>query len=566
MSKTQELVQALRRQGNLRMVAGDEAEELGGETGRLDGWSNYVTGFGTSRDKTTYNQFGGYSILTDDELAAVYHGHDIAARMVDVVPDEMLREGFIAQTGDAELDQRLADKFDGLGLSALLAAGIRWGRLFGKGGLIIGCDDGRSAATPLQPERAKALTYLYEVDSRYLWPLTWYREPGHPRLGQVETYMVTNPSSYTSTPVSVIHESRLLLFGGATTAVREREINNARDFSILQRAHQVLGDFDMGWRAVAVLLQDANQGVFKLRGVAEAIRSGNAQALFQRYTEIDKARSVLRAMVLDAGEAESAGGDPAESFERHNFTFTGIPDTLDRLMLRLSTAVQIPVTILMGQSPAGMNATGESDFRWFYDRIRSEQERVLAPKVRRLVRIILQTKEFSANPKAITIKFPALWKEPPLAAAQTQQAKATTDKIRIDSGELLPEEVALQRGQPDGYDRDIVLDPNARKVREAVLKSEYAALTPDAKKVDKPNIELAPTDAANVIKVNEARAALNLPPLEGEEGELTLAEFKAKGSGQPPGGGGPPPFGKPQGDPFQKPVQPGPNPEPAIPQ
>ncbi len=39
----------------------------------------------------------------------------------------------------------------------------------------------------------------------------------------------------------------------------------------------------------------------------------------------------------------------------------------------------MPVTILMGQSPAGMNATGESDFRWHYDRIKSRQTLHIAP-------------------------------------------------------------------------------------------------------------------------------------------------------------------------------------------
>lgn len=560
------MLDALAKSPRLRVVDDPEAVMGGHGQVRLDGWENEITGQGTSRDKTTFNAFNPGRVLAEDELSALYHGNDVAQRMVDIVPDEMLREGFDIQLGDPAIDQRMADKLEALQLDDKIANGIRWGRLFGGGGLLLGCDDGRSAATPLMPERAKSLSYVYEFDRRYLWPLSWYNDPGNPKLGQPETYMVTSPSAYASQPVAIVHESRLVLFGGSPTGLLERQMNFGWDLSVLQRVTEVLGDFGMAWRAVALLLADGNQAVFKMAGLADAIASGSSEALLARYREMDRARSIVRATVIDAGESiEGGGGANPEEFERHVFPMTGIPDTLQMLMLRLASTVRIPVTILMGQSPAGMNATGESDFRWFYDQIKSDQKRKLTPRIRRLARVILATKEFAgAKVETITVKYPVLWSETPLDAAQTQQAKATTDKLRIDSGELLPEEVALQRGQPDGYDRDIVLTDDGRKVREAVVKSSYVALTPDPKKVDKPNIELAPTDAANVIKVNEARAALNLPALDGEDGELTLAEFKAKSAPASPGfGGGPPHAGPPKPSPFGAPPEPGQGPPPA---
>jgi uncharacterized protein len=546
----EKLAEALAKRRQLRLVD-DPAVVLGeGHSVKLDGWTNDVTGFGTSRDKTSYNRFVGDRFLQEEELSELYHAHDLAARMVDVVPDEMLREGFDVQLGDSNLDLQMADKIAALGLNQKLANGIRWGRLFGMGGLLLGCDDGRSASTPLAPEKARAFSYVYEFDRRYVWPLTWYRDNGNPKLGQPETYMVTSPSAYTDMPTAVVHESRMLTFGGATTAIQEKQINFGWDLSILQRPHKVLGDFDMGWNSVAVLLQDANQGVFTLQGVSAAIASGNSEALFERYKEIDKARSILRALVVDAGTNEAGGADAPEGFTRQQFTFTGIPDVLDKLMLRLAAAVQIPVTILMGQSPAGMNATGESDFRWFYDRIKSEQTRKLAPVLRRLVRVILATKEFAnPAPKTLTFKFPQLWSEPPLTAAQTRQALITGDTLLTINQIALPEEVAEQRLQPGGYDRELVLTPEGLKVRQAVIKGEYLTLTPDqSKENDVPDIKLAPTDAATVIKVNEARASLKLPPLEGPDGDLTLSEFAAKNAPASPGGfgdgGGAPAFGK----------------------
>lgn len=476
-AKQLRMLEALAKAGRAKRAA-DGAVMFGGpEEGRLDSWQNDFTGFGTVRDKTTYNVFAATRVLGDAELSAIYHGDDLAARMVDVVPDEMLREGFTVDVGNPTLNTELAEHIEALGLVRKLADGIRWGRLFGGGALLLGADDGRSAAAPLMPEKAQSLSYVYVVDRRYLWPLTYYREPGHPKLGRPETYMVTSPSMAVQTPIAVVHETRLVLFGGATTGLRERESNSGWDLSVLQRASEVLANFNMGWNAVAVLLADGNQAVFKMSGLADAIAGGLGDALNERLRAMDQARSVVRAIVVDAGDPGAE--QPAEEFKREVFPMTGIPDTLDKLMLRLSASVQIPVTILMGQSPAGMNATGESDFRWFYDRIKAQQTLDLAPKIRRIVQVMMRTKAVQKEAQKVTVKFPSLWSESPKTAAETRKLLIEGDAAAVVGGFLLPERAALTRFVPDGFETEIQLSEPEKKAYEASLKGELDGMSPD---------------------------------------------------------------------------------------
>lgn len=63
-----------------------------------------------------------------------------------------------------------------------------------------------------------------------------------------------------------------------------------------------------------------------------------------------------------------------------------------------------------------------------------------------------------------------------------------------------------------------VVDPQQKKSSDGDQPSVVA----------KPDVQMTPTDLAVVITVNEARASANLPPLDGPDGDLTLAEFKAK--------------------------------------
>jgi len=439
------------------------------------GWYNEVTGYGTDRDKTAFGGFAGVALLSETALSALYHGDDIAARMVDIVPDEMLREGFEVSTGDADRDTDLAERMDELEVGDKIANAMRWGRLYGAGALLIGADDGRPAAAELIPERARGVSYLYELDRRYLFPLTWYSEPGHPKIGQPETYIVNPTSSYAPTEMAIVHESRLLMFGGATTGIQERQQNHGFDHSVLQRAYEALRSFNTGWKSVEILLSDASQAVFKVAGLSEQIGADGEEAVQMRMRLIDMYRSVLRAIVVDAGSKD----EPSEEFQRHNATFSDIPNLLDRHMMRIAAAVEMPVTILFGRSPAGMNATGDADFRWFYDRMKSAQTRKLAPSIIKLARIMLRTRELRSStgePAKLKANFPPLWTETPSTQAATRKTMAEADAVYVNAGVVTPEEVALHRLRPNGFDEDLVLTKDGREARESSLEDELERL------------------------------------------------------------------------------------------
>ncbi|MFP3681974.1 DUF1073 domain-containing protein, partial [Pseudomonas sp. SIMBA_041] len=64
-------------------------------------------------------------------------------------------------------------------------------------------------------------------------------------------------------------------------------------------------------------------------------------------------------------------------------------------MLDISGASEIPVTRLFGRSPAGMNATGESDLQNYYEVVQQQQESTLGPILDKLLPIICMS-EFGA--------------------------------------------------------------------------------------------------------------------------------------------------------------------------
>ncbi|MCG6197883.1 DUF1073 domain-containing protein, partial [Anoxybacillus sp. LAT_38] len=73
-------------------------------------------------------------------------------------------------------------------------------------------------------------------------------------------------------------------------------------------------------------------------------------------------------------------------------------------MLDIAGACQIPVTKLFGRSPAGMNATGESDMQNYYEVIQQQQESILGPVLDKLLPIMCMS-EFGAIPDDLEYTF-----------------------------------------------------------------------------------------------------------------------------------------------------------------
>lgn len=443
------------------------ARKASGSTTRLDGLVNEVTGFGTSLDKTTYSRFGSFAPLQDAELSALYHGNAMAARIVDALPEEALREGYHIDVGNSDANVWLTKRHTELDVRQHFVDAKRWAGAFGGAAILLGADDGRPSQSPLRLQNVRALRYLYVIDRRYLQPLTYYTDPGGGKLGQPETYRVTPLTAHGTSLSQVVHESRLLLFSGAPTGAEERARLGGWDYSVLQRPYEALIQYDTAFSAITQMLTDANQAIFKMSGLAEAIGMGEGEILKERMKGINLMRSLVRAMVIDAGNKD----EPAESFERQTVSFSDIPNTLQQIIVRLAAAAKQPVSKLMGTTPTGMNASGDSDFRNWYDQVGATQHHEFTPRLRRVDEILLASAESPFRSKKFPkheIKWPSLWKLSPLDEAQRRQANATADSAYVTAGVYLPEEVALSRSASGGAD-EIVITAESRKVREEAI-------------------------------------------------------------------------------------------------
>ena len=78
---------------------------------RIDAWQNLATGLGSLvRDKATQLRFRRTLLLSQEVLDAMYSDDDLSALIVDIFPDEALREIPIIKIGTDEDGEQDAEK------------------------------------------------------------------------------------------------------------------------------------------------------------------------------------------------------------------------------------------------------------------------------------------------------------------------------------------------------------------------------------------------------------------------------------------------------------------------
>lgn len=430
----------------------------------FDGWENILTGIGLQgRDKRKSTTFTA-DTLSWQAAQDLWRGNDMASKIITKVPKEMLRRGYDVQiqgddaTGSKEQEEAIETKLTALCANEAFYDALCYKRAYGGGAILLGAQDGAAnLKAPLNENNLQSIDFLTSLTAQELRAASWYTNPLAPNYGRPASFWLQPQGMASTNAVNVeIHESRLLLFQGVVTSRNQVQQNQGWGDSVLMRVNEALSDFNMTWGGVANLLQDFAQAIYKIKGLAQLVATNKDEVVLKRLQLIDLMRSVVRGVILDSDE----------DFERKTTSLAGIPEVLQQFILRLSGAAEMPVSLLMGQAPAGLNATGASDIRFFYDDVSGEQGTGLLPQATRLTRLLMRAKKGPAKgqePKKWSIVFRPLWQMTEQEREDLRLKVAQRDNIYLSTGVLSSEEVAESRFGGDAWSAETVIDLDARR-------------------------------------------------------------------------------------------------------
>jgi len=187
------------------------------------------------------------------------------------------------------------------------------------------------------------------------------------------------------------------------------------DLAALQVYYPAIRDLETSWRSGATLIDRLSMPQLVIGDMsAPAKDEAGWLARLRLFTQSMTTRGL---MILFGTDSLSWLGP----------SVAGYSDLLRSLAERLSSVEGIPLTRLLGQSPAGLSSDDASGTRTYYDLIQRYRRTVLLP-------VILAVYRIAQGPNARTVVFPPLGQPSKAEQAATSLQYAQRDAVLIQSG------------------------------------------------------------------------------------------------------------------------------------
>lgn len=421
---------------------------------KTDGWINVLTGLGMrGRDKNVNAHFRLEKIFEQAELDQLYRSDGVTRRITDIVPAEMIRQGWEIE-GDSNQD--INRKMESIKANLNLVTLLRWARLYGGALCVMGIADGLPLEEPVDERNIRDVKWLHVFDRYQSFSRdgTFEKDLNSPNYGYPNVYTVNDTRTGA---LFYVHHSRILRVDWSILPPRQQNFNNGWGDPLIQSIYDELRNYSTAFANAGLIMQDFVNYTLSIPNLAELIASQCADnQVMKRLDILNLTKGATNTMILDA----------EEKYEKASTNISGIPELLDRFMLALSAVSGIPVSLLFGRSAAGMNSTGDNDVRNFYDMVKQEQESKLKPVLEKLTRYIMLSKNgpFAGDePDNWSIKFVPLWQNTEEQEAIVRKIVAETDAIYLDRGVLDPAEVAVSRFGGNRWSMNTEVDLEGRK-------------------------------------------------------------------------------------------------------
>lgn len=446
----------------------------------FDGFDNFVSRLGLNNNNTLSAGLYIFNLMTRNriQLEAAYRGSWVVGQVVDCVAEDMTRAGINVTTNEEEQDiKELQSGIARLAIWSSLCDLIKWGRLYG-GAIAVIQIEGQDLSTPLKIDTITKGQFqgLVVFDRWQLNPNLEKIIQAGPNMGLPEYYdiVTTSTSSQPVAPSAVgairVHHSRVIRNIGIKLPFFQAITEMMWGESVLERLWDRLIAFDSVTMSTANLIERANNRTIGVENYREIIAAGG------------KAKEGLIAQFEAMREFQTNEGltvmDKNDTFQTTNYTFSGLPDVMLQFGQQLAGASQIPLVRLFGQSPAGLNSTGESDLRMYYDGINAKQEATLRPGITVLLHVMWRSFFGKPAPKDIEFNFVPLWQMSATDKANVAKTNTETTLGAFDAG-VIDRPTAMKELRQSSGDTGLFSNITDEQIKEAEEEPPPNAIIPD---------------------------------------------------------------------------------------
>ena len=420
------------------------------------------------RDKSASLYFNDVCV-SDDQLMAAIESNWIARKVVAIPIQDATRRGRVITGEGGEKVRDLEIQHNLLG--KVFEAGFA-GRGLGGAAIYIGTDQEPTEPLDINAIKAGGLKYLTvlnrteiqagDIDRRV--ESEFYGKPAFYRIGDDGNSLVQQVlNSERQEQIRQIrdldiHPSRLAIFNGdyrieGFAGFRSGPVSGGYDMyqgwgiPVLKPVFDQIKHTTAGFQGVSTLLMEANIDAI---GIPELMKRCGSEAGF---AEVVKR---LQLVAQSKGITGMLAMDSLETIDRNSANFSNLHNILNLFAVMCAAAADIPATRFLGQSPGGLQATGESDLVNYYDKINSLQTTWISPALRKLDQVLIQS-ALGRPSEDIKFEWVPLKQPTQKEAAETLKTEAEALKSLSDNT-AVPLQSVHQKLKALGYLEETELD------------------------------------------------------------------------------------------------------------
>jgi hypothetical protein len=416
----------------------------------IDSFRNFLTGLGVlgvDKNESTYWAFSDLDVV---ELEAAYRCDWLARKIIEIPAYDCTR-AWRQWFGTKEQIAALEETEKAFGLQRKLLSALEKSRLYGGAAMVLGVDSGTF-------QQELNLDEVKKGDLKFIHVVSRHMIAAGPRVLEITSPWFGEPTYYTrSNSITIappggvepigeptmgqkpgdmlyIHPSRVVRLVGSEYPDMERSPDPWGD-SVLLPVQDAVKRAGIVQAALTSIIHEAKLDIIKVPGLTAKFQTDvGTEAILKRFSQANIGKSVVKALLLDKDE----------EWERNHITLSSWDNVMNAFFLVCCAAADIPATRFMGREPSGMNSSGDSDTRNYYDRLAADQVVKYTPALSRLDEVLIRHTFGSRDPD-IKYEWNPLYQMSDADKAESELKAAQAFKIDVDSGIISPH--VLQEGR-----------------------------------------------------------------------------------------------------------------------
>lgn len=398
---------------------------------------NLVANIGTNKDKRMYSFFQARD-FSYQQLEDMYTNDWLSGKIIDIPANDAVRNWRaittpnmdpkeIEQYEKAEREWKIKRKFN---------EALKWAYLYGGSLMFLGVEDSGNLEEPLVLDGIKQgnLKYIHILDR-------WMVSASSINTSDPTKANYQYPEFYQLPGGHMVHHTRVIRFDGLLAPFRVRQQNNYWSNPVLQRVYDAVLNSQSFAEIVNSLVYESKLDIISIPNLMQMLSMPDGEKqLIDRFHLADLLKSINNTLLLDR----------EETHDRKQTSFSGLDAMMNEYLGIVSAASDIPQTRLLGASPSGLNATGDSDLENYYDMVSSKQENELLPALTYFDQVFSRS-ILGYYPDDWGFEFRSLWQLSDKEKAEIQKSNAERDQIYLQNGVISSSVVAKQLRDNDVY-------------------------------------------------------------------------------------------------------------------